>query len=313
MIFIILSGIPFTQAWGQKVENRQDTSSLGLAWDINGTEKNIFYLQRILPKISLEIFGSENMEIEEALKIFLSISRKDSAFGSDKTKGKSSFDSHIPWEKSSLYLTGKPQLESNPNDLVPFDNSYSNALMAAWDHCINAYPALKNNTHYQEFTQLIQNQVLLLYSGRLYGKCHHSYTESEKASFPKNSLLYLNLLKDFTKLEIDGTYSDHFSEMNRKVLLAHLKSRNGGMEFLHYSDFVRNCLVPRWELYRNYVQDCLNNRKKMDTSFINAQMQSLEDKWVMEKPGGKPRVKMETKENILYFYNKYKEIRFFLE
>jgi len=267
----------------------------------------------------IQIFGKSTPELEKAIALYAPFIISDHN-GEKYVITDYSILSKIVKDKS-LYIIGNPELDRNLNEKVPFDNFGSNLFMAIWDLGMKNFSQLKGNERFLDGLNALAKQNLCLYLGRVYRKCHHSYTEKEKKSFWKNSHDFEEVLNDLNSILSlhENKLKNSFKERSEKFNEIDSLGRNGletNESSLEIQDIIQTLYIPRWKVYRNYIQDCLDNRKKPDIKYINEKMRALEKSWVFQSPPEtKPKkIDLEQRASTLFsIYQKYQGINFRVE
>ena len=148
------------------------------------------------------------------------------------------------YENEANYVFNYPQMDQNPNNVVSIHDPFPVSLWACWDELILAEPDMKNNNFYNEELKSFTVRLLFIEAGIIYRKCHHSFTEKEKGSFHKNSNNFMLLINSLGRVKYYGLYRDS----------------------------INSFYAPRWKIYFEYLQSCLDNRKKIDKAFIEKQL-----------------------------------------
>jgi hypothetical protein len=298
---------------------------LGLSGQMNKEVKYPFQTAKPvdssgIENLALQYFGQYASDLDFGNSLGNSLKLNSLNF---KSVYRDSDDLHFHYilKNAFLYITALPQLDKNPNALLPFDNDDSNTLMALWDKAIQDLSKRRGDKAYLQKLNDYSYQVLELYLGRIYRKCHHSYTENEKRSFRKNSQEYVNILMDIQKLSVFKGPA-HFKNYVSRLKLFHNPDSldpnrlERGQEALDYPEIILSLYIPRWNLYRDYIQDLLDNRKKINRVLINEKMRNWERIWLnsppmrIKKPSSSGK---EWEDTLLSIYKKYQGINFRIE
>ncbi len=235
-------------------------------------------------------FGESQIELEEAYKILMPIyirPLKDKKPIPGNTT--LNFIENSLYKEDSIFLnaTNLPNLWLKPFSLytglhIPLEN-YSNLYLSVWDHFLNVFPVLKNNNRYQTSLFSLSSHILVLDLQQYYSKCVHSLSEKEKSSFRKNSHEFLRILTDLQYIP--------------------LKSKPKTYWIVYKS---------HWEFYFEYLQNCLDTRKKPDTIFINKTLRKKVSE-ILPNSNHEPFYLESEKKKLKFLislYNKYKNENF---
>lgn len=236
-------------------------------------------------------------------------------------------DSTIVFSKDSLYrnpltryIFVLPQLDKNPNDLVPFNNDEANTFMSIWDKKMVELSRNKEDITFLKALNELSIHILLLDLGRCYRKCHHSFTEKGKTSFRKNSTHFQQILLDLNTLLSFEINPHSFPSTYRQDLEGTDSQGRNGLEsnasFWEIRDLIKDVYIPRWVIYKEYIQDCLDHHKKPDINWINEKMRSQELTWINQfklKPKSPIISNQKWTQSLQSLYAKYQEINFTIE
>lgn len=265
----------------------------------NVWRNEVINLDKWLQAYAIRRYGMANSQVNAAWQIL-----KNTVYSGGKTEG-----------GPESIITGRPTFERNTawtNTTLTYDPMQ---LVKAWDLFIAAADSLKNSDGFQYDLVDLTRQVLGNYATPLQQKFAEAYQENDQKNFDKYSKAFLTLVNDMDSLL--GTREDFLlgkwlsdarswgiNEEEKdlyEVNARDLVTLWGGKDCpLHeyscrqWSGLLTGFYKPRWEMFFDYVDSCMQNHTKVNMPTFDQQIKEWEWQWVHDhgsypvKPSGDP-------------------------
>lgn len=260
---------------------------------------DVINLDKWLQAYATRRYGMANSQMNAAWQIL-----KNTVYSGGKTEG-----------GPESIITGRPTFEKNTawtNTTLTYDPMQ---LVKAWDLFMAASDSLKNSDGFQYDLVDLTRQVLGNYATPLQQKFAEAYQENDRKNFDKYSREFLILMNDMDSLL--GTREDFllgkwlsdarsWGITEEEKDLYEVNARDlvtlwGGKDCpLHeyscrqWSGLVTGFYKPRWKMFFDYVDSCMQNHTKVNMPIFDQQIKEWEWQWVHDhesypaKPSGDP-------------------------
>lgn len=198
-------------------------------------------------------------------------------------------------------ITGRPTFEQNTTMTYTSFNYYPMQLVKAWNLFIGSADSLKNSDGFQFDLVDITRQVLANYATPLQKEFVKAYEKNDRKNFDKYSHQFLELITDMDDLL--GTRKDfllgrwlgdarkcgftddekNLYEFNARDLITLWGDRNGQIHDYsnrQWSGLMNGFYKPRWEMFFQYVDSCLENQVSVNITAFAEQVKDFEWQWV---------------------------------
>ncbi|MDP2338584.1 MAG: alpha-N-acetylglucosaminidase [Bacteroidota bacterium] len=239
-----------------------------------------------LKSYSLNRYGRENMQVNAAWQIL-----KNTVYSASRT-GDGGPESII---------TGRPTFERNTTMTNTSFNYNPLQLIKAWDLFIGASDSLKNSDGFQFDLVDITRQVLANYATPLQQEFVKAYLNNDIEKFDIYSRQFLDLITDMDDLL--GTRKDfllghwlddarkcgitdeekNLYEFNARDLITLWGNRDCPIHDYanrQWSGLLKGFYEPRWEMFFQYVDSCLQNNLPVDMKVFDERVKDFEWQWV---------------------------------